>query len=120
MITKGEMKFVLHNDNDWRISIETKEHQICGIKPGKAASGLLTKEEHLANAQELVRRWNGFEALLAACEAVVKSLGCVRLNDRNMPPCNEGWRCYVCEAKAAISAANAGTTQNKDAQDGPG
>ena len=60
---------------------------------------------------EIARLLVAAPALLAAYKAVTKSLECMRLGDRNMPPCNENWQCCVCEAQAAISAANAGTTQ---------
>ena len=30
--------------------VETEEHQICGMEAGRAASGLLSNEEHKANA----------------------------------------------------------------------
>lgn len=43
--------------------------------------------------------------LLVACKAVTKNLECLRLGDRNMPPCKKGWQCYVCEAQAAITKA---------------
>lgn len=85
--TKGEMEAV--SCSGGRICIQTKGgkkdgHQICGINPSVSASGFLTQEQHLANAQRIVQCWNacqGIEepekaitALIEACEEALEAL----------------------------------------------
>lgn len=74
-----------------------------------------------ANAQESLRRWNSQPALLAACE---KYLAHMDTHNRSEHP-KANMFCTACpehekEIKAAVSAANVETTQNKDVQDGSG
>ena len=85
-----------NNDND----AFPGQRKICDIWDWNTDNGQ-------ANAKELVRRWNAFEKdglvdeLRKACESLVLSLECLRLEDA--PPCKEGDWCCVCQAVAAIA-----------------
>ena len=78
-------------------------HQICGLEKGKAASGFLEIEIHLANAEYIVRTCNAFPAMKALVEQYV-----VVLEEGHPQPINKNCDCVVCrvrvKAKAALAA----------------
>lgn len=61
--TKGKIEVWSHIGRGWAV-------QVMCCKDGKDALSGRDFEEAQANADELVRRWNAFEGLLAACKAV--------------------------------------------------
>lgn len=67
--TEGEMTY--HNEEAFQFCVLVGETYICSI----AHDGFNpSKEQAQTNAQELVKRWNIFPALLEACEAINVSL----------------------------------------------
>ena len=121
MFTKGELKIV--QEDVPYIVLDTPDYDVTmGMLYGSAVNSE-------AFPKELVRRWNSQPALLAACELGLHGLQANRkalkktaellgspLSSEMQDTQNE----VETFLETAIQAANAETTQNKDAQDSSG
>ena len=78
--TKGKWEAKVYTEGKigWRICVETKEHQICGMRPGVSASGFLSKHEHTANAEFIANAPETLkqrDELLEACKKALEFVG---------------------------------------------
>lgn len=70
--TKGKWNVLNVSDaKNIKIGVMAKDHQICGIEPGKSASGLLAEQIHLANARLIAASPD----LYAACNLALHNEG---------------------------------------------